>query len=140
MYRQTDHVHSGGRGHSWLGPSQVRYSGLVTHGSWCINTSTTIITFLMVFLIQNTQNRDTEALQIKLDELIRSQKEANNALLDLEELDDDELDRIRAVYMALARHERREHTSSGWSRQEMSMVFREYPIPRDASWNVLFSS
>jgi len=71
-----------------------------------INTSTTIITFLMVFLIQNTQNRDTEALQIKLDELIRSQKEANNALLDLEELDDDELDRIRAVYMALARHER----------------------------------
>ena len=57
----------------------------------------------MVFLIQNTQNRDTEALQIKLDELIRAQKEANNALLDLEELDDEELDRIRAVYLALAR-------------------------------------
>ncbi len=73
-----------------------------------INTSTTIITFLMVFLIQNTQNRDTEALQIKLDELIRVQREANNALLDLEELDDDELGRIRAVYLELARKERDE--------------------------------
>ena len=71
-----------------------------------INTSTTIITFLMVFLIQNTQNRDTEALQIKLDELIRAQKEANNALLDLEELDDKELDRMREGYLALARKER----------------------------------
>ncbi|MBP7407908.1 MAG: low affinity iron permease family protein [Flavobacteriales bacterium] len=71
-----------------------------------INTSTTIITFLMVFLIQNTQNRDTEALQIKLDELIRAQKEANNALLDLEELDDDELDRIRETYQVLARKQR----------------------------------
>lgn len=71
-----------------------------------INTSTTIITFLMVFLIQNTQNRDTEALQIKLDELIRVQREANNALLDLEELDDDELDRIRETYLALARQQR----------------------------------
>ena len=71
-----------------------------------INTSTTIITFLMVFLIQNTQNRDTEALQIKLDELIRAQQEANNSLLDLEELDDKELDAIRATYLALARKER----------------------------------
>ncbi len=71
-----------------------------------INTSTTIITFLMVFLIQNTQNRDTEALQIKLDELIRAQQEANNALLDLEELDDDELDRIRETYLVLAREQR----------------------------------
>jgi low affinity Fe/Cu permease len=68
--------------------------------------STTLITFLMVFLIQNTQNRDTEALQIKLDELIRAQQEANNALLDLEELDDHELDRIRDVYLALAKKER----------------------------------
>lgn len=71
-----------------------------------INTGTTIVTFLMVFLIQNTQNRDTEALQIKLDELIRVQHEANNALLDLEELDDEELDRIRAAYLLLARKER----------------------------------
>jgi len=71
-----------------------------------INTSTTIITFLMVFLIQNTQNRDTEALQIKLDELIRAMDTANNAVLDLEELDDDELDRIRETYQVLARKQR----------------------------------
>ena len=71
-----------------------------------INTSTTIITFLMVFLIQNTQNRDTEALQIKLDEIIRAIGTANNALLDLEEMDDKELDRIRETYQALARKER----------------------------------
>lgn len=71
-----------------------------------INTGTTVITFLMVFLIQNTQNRDTEALQIKLDELIRAQQEANNALLDLEEMDDKELDRIRETYLALAREQR----------------------------------
>lgn len=71
-----------------------------------INTSTTIITFLMVFLIQNTQNRDTEALQIKLDELIRAMETANNSLLDLEEMDDKELDRIRDTYTALARKQR----------------------------------
>src|SRR5215217_7476359 len=71
-----------------------------------INTSTTIITFLMVFLIQNTQNRDTEALQIKLDELIRAVENAHNALLDLEELDDDELDLIRKDYLELAKKAR----------------------------------
>lgn len=73
-----------------------------------INTSTTIITFLMVFLIQNTQNRDTEALQIKLDELIRAIDQAQNALLDLEEMDDDELDMIRADYEKLAEKARLE--------------------------------
>lgn len=67
-----------------------------------INTATTIITFLMVFLIQNTQNRDTEAIQIKLDELIRATKGAHNALLDLEELEDAQLDAFRAKYEALA--------------------------------------
>lgn len=67
-----------------------------------INTGTTIITFLMVFLIQNTQNRDTEAIQIKLDELIRATKGAHNALLDLEELEGDSLDIFRARYQALA--------------------------------------
>ncbi len=71
-----------------------------------INTSTTIVTFLMVFLIQNTQNRDTEALQIKLDELIRAMDQANNSLLDLEEMDDKELDRIRETYQVLARTQR----------------------------------
>ena len=68
-----------------------------------INTGTTIITFLMVFLIQNTQNRDTEALQIKLDELIRSLEAAHNDLLDLEELDDEELELIRKDYLQLAK-------------------------------------
>jgi low affinity Fe/Cu permease len=67
-----------------------------------INTGTTIITFLMVFLIQNTQNRDTEAMQVKLDELIRATKGAHNALLDLEELEEENLDAFRTKYQALA--------------------------------------
>ena len=67
-----------------------------------INTGTTIITFLMVFLIQNTQNRDSEAMHIKLDELIRSIEGAHNALLDLEELTQSDLDKIRARYEWLA--------------------------------------
>ena len=67
-----------------------------------INTSTTIVTFLMVFLIQNTQNRDSEALQIKLDELIRATEGAHNALLNLEELEESELDRIKLTYCRLA--------------------------------------
>ncbi len=73
-----------------------------------INTATTIATFLMVFLIQNTQNRDTEALQIKLDELLRVSAGAHNALLDLEELEEDELEKIRAGYARLARRAREE--------------------------------
>lgn len=71
-----------------------------------INTSTTIVTFLMVFLIQNTQNRDTEALQVKLDELIRAVEGAHDALLDLEDLEDAELDAIRARYGELAKKAR----------------------------------
>ena len=67
-----------------------------------INTGTTIITFLMVFLIQNTQNRDTEAIQVKLDELIRATQGAHNALLDLEELEEGTLDTFRTKYQALA--------------------------------------
>jgi low affinity Fe/Cu permease len=73
-----------------------------------INTATTIVTFLMVFLIQNTQNRDSEAIQVKLDELIRATPQANAALLDLEELDEAVLDRIRAEYEELAEKARRE--------------------------------
>lgn len=68
-----------------------------------INTGTTIVTFLMVFLIQNSQNRDTEAIQLKLDELIRATRGAHNALLDLEELEEAELDGFRSRYTALAR-------------------------------------
>lgn len=68
-----------------------------------INTGTTIVTFLMVFLIQNTQDRDTEAIQLKLDELIRSTQGAHNALLDLEDLDQDLLDEFKRRYLVLAR-------------------------------------
>ncbi|HTO08812.1 MAG TPA: low affinity iron permease family protein [Myxococcota bacterium] len=71
-----------------------------------INTGTTIATFLMVFLIQNTQNRDTESLQIKLDELIRVTEGAHNALLDLEELEEREFDEVRSTYRRLARSAR----------------------------------
>ena len=67
-----------------------------------INTGTTVITFLMVFLIQSTQNRDAEAVQVKLDELLRVTAGAHNALLDLEELEEKELDRMRAAYCRLA--------------------------------------
>jgi low affinity Fe/Cu permease len=67
-----------------------------------INTATTIVTFLMVFLIQSTQNRDTQAIQIKLDELIRATQGAHNALLDLEELEEHELDAFRAKYEEIA--------------------------------------
>ena len=78
-----------------------------------INTGTTIITFLMVFLIQNTQNRDGAALQIKLDELIRSQKLAHNSLLDLEELDEELLVKMRQRYCKLAADARRELKDRG---------------------------
>ncbi|MBM4197056.1 MAG: low affinity iron permease family protein [Gammaproteobacteria bacterium] len=67
-----------------------------------INTGTTIVTFLIVFLIQNTQNRDTEAIQVKLDELIRATQGAHNALLDLEELEEERLEDFRRRYQALA--------------------------------------
>ncbi len=67
-----------------------------------INTGTTIITFLMVFLIQNTQNRDSEAIHLKLDELIRANRGAHNALLDMEELEEEDLDHMRADYQELA--------------------------------------
>ena len=67
-----------------------------------INTGTTIITFLMVFLIQNTQNRDTAAIQLKLDELIRANQHARNTMLCLEDLSEDELKRVKAAFSCLA--------------------------------------
>ncbi len=68
-----------------------------------INTGTTIVTFLMVFLIQNTQNRDTEAIQLKLDELIRADEKARNRLLRLEELSEDEMELIKRSFTRLAK-------------------------------------
>jgi low affinity Fe/Cu permease len=75
-----------------------------------INTGTTIVTFLMVFLIQNTQNRDAEAIQLKLDELIRAISEARTSLVDLEDLSDEDLERLRAEFRRL--HERESRKSS----------------------------
>jgi low affinity Fe/Cu permease len=121
------------RRHTWWGgfsQSVSRYSGrpwafgiaLLLIATWAIsgplfgfsntwqlviNTGTTIITFLMVFVIQSTQNRDTEAMQIKLDELIRATHGAHNALLDLEELEADQLDEFRERYEALAKDARK---------------------------------
>jgi low affinity Fe/Cu permease len=78
-----------------------------------INTGTTIVTFLMVFLIQNTQNRDTAAIHVKLDELIRAMEGAHNALLDLEELEGADLERIRANYEELAERARQDLRGGG---------------------------
>src|SRR5438045_3914271 len=85
-------------------------SGPIFHFSdtWqlAINTGTTIVTFLMVFLIQSTQNRDTEAIQVKLDELIRAFGHARNELLDLEELEEADLDRLKQTFLELAQEAR----------------------------------
>ena len=86
-----------------------------------INTGTTIVTFLMVFLIQNTQTRDTEALQIKLDELIRAVKGARNEVLDLEEMDEEQLNEIRKEYLELAEHARMHIEQRGQSRTSDSV-------------------
>lgn len=79
-----------------------------------INTGTTIITFLMVFLIQNTQNRDSGAIQLKLDELIRATKGAHNGVLDLEVLPQEELDKFGSLYRKLAA-EARKDLRKGWT-------------------------
>jgi len=71
-----------------------------------INTGTTIITFVMVFLIQSTQNRDSEAVQVKLDEIIRAIGHARNELLDLEELEDTDLDELKKTFLDLANQAR----------------------------------
>src|SRR5215204_6100516 len=77
-----------------------------------INTGTTIVTFLMVFLIQKTQNRDTQAIHLKLDELIRVTKGARNMMLDLEHMDDESLKRLRDIYERLGTQARSEDTEN----------------------------
>ena len=83
-----------------------------------INTGTTIVTFLMVFLIQCTQNRDSEATQVKLDEIIRAIGKAKNELLDLEELEEEDLDEIRESYCAMAKDARSKRDESRRGNQE----------------------
>jgi low affinity Fe/Cu permease len=77
-----------------------------------INTGTTIVTFLMVFLLQNTQTRDTAAIQLKLDELIRTNEKARNAMLSLEDLSEEQLDRLKTAFTQLAQLPKDEQTMS----------------------------
>jgi low affinity Fe/Cu permease len=83
-----------------------------------INTGTTIVTFLMVFLIQNTQNRDSKAMQLKLDELIRALKEARNELVDLEDLSDEDLKKLEMQFKRL----RKKAENDGGQRQRVPNV------------------
>jgi len=73
-----------------------------------VNTATSVVTFLMVFLIQNSQSRDTKAIQLKLDELLRAVKAARNELVKLEDMSDEELDRLREEFARLAAKQRAE--------------------------------
>jgi low affinity Fe/Cu permease len=94
-----------------------------------INTGTTVITFLMVFLIQNTQNRDTQALQIKLDELIRATQGAHNALLDLEELEERDLREFQDRYEDLARKARESAPQGGDDAGTPEVEMRDIGLP-----------
>lgn len=85
-----------------------------------INTGTTIVTFLMVFLIQNTQNRDAKAVHLKLDEIIRALKKARNELVDLENLSDEELDKLEGQFRRL--RTRAEHTGTNMRHVEPSEI------------------
>jgi low affinity Fe/Cu permease len=93
-----------------------------------INTGTTIVTFLMVFLIQNTQNRDSHAMHVKLDEIIRALDGAHNALLNLEDLGDKELDQIRSRYIRLA-----EKAQAAIERGELDTAGGEIDEPGEAA-------
>jgi low affinity Fe/Cu permease len=94
--------------------------------SWqlVINTGTTIVTFLMVFLIQNAQNRDAKALHLKLDELIRGMAGARNRMIELQDLTDQELDELQAEFARLRQSERRESR-----REESDAAPRRFPAP-----------
>ena len=92
-----------------------------------INTGTTIVTFLMVFLIQNTQNRDTEALQLKLDELIRVNEKARNRMLRVEELTEEEMDKVKKTFTQLAK------SDPPLSDDEDEQVEEEHPAAQNAA-------
>lgn len=101
--------------------------------SWqlVINTGTTIITFLMVFLIQNAQDRDTKAMQLKLDELIHATGGAHNMLLDLEDLTEEQLKKIRQHYEAIAEEARDEILSPSENSQDaIDKMFKQTPNPK----------
>jgi len=90
-----------------------------------INTGTTIITFLMVFLIQNTQNRDARAIHLKLDELLRAQQEARTSLAALEEMPDEELDRLQERFRHLAKREAHREARDGHPADALPMEARQ---------------
>ena len=92
-----------------------------------INTGTTIITFLMVFLLQHSQNRDTIAMQLKLDELVRSIKPAENAVLDIDDLEDEELETLFAKYRQLAHEARRKKQAAASARGELADAVPKKP-------------
>ncbi|MBI3866308.1 MAG: low affinity iron permease family protein [Planctomycetia bacterium] len=100
-----------------------------------INTGTTIVTFLMVFLIQNSQNRDTIAIHVKLDELVRAIRSARNTVLDLDELDEEELDRLLERYRKLGRvsHKRAEDAAERHPRHEKSVQVSDRDQAREES-------
>jgi len=91
-----------------------------------INTGTTIATFLMVFLIQNTQNRDSQAVQLKLDELIRASSKAHAAVMDLEQLTDTELEHIQKAYCKLANKAREDLRKGGTDTGTPELVLEEF--------------
>ena len=93
-----------------------------------INTSTTIVTFLMVFLIQNTQNRDTKAVHLKLDELIHAVKRAHNELIEAEDLTEEQLDELRGHYSDLAKRYHGELTRRWAGRQRVDPAPRPLPL------------
>jgi len=95
--------------------------------SWqlVINTGTTIVTFLMVFLIQNTQNRDSQAIHVKLDELIRAKKGARNSLLNLEELSDEELEQLRVSFNQIAEKARQGSQNGATTQTDVIAVTRK---------------
>lgn len=96
-----------------------------------INTSTTIVTFLMVFLIQNTQNRDSQAMQLKLDEIIRATEGAHTAIMELEELTDDELCQIKKAYAILAHKGRKSLRSGVQDTDTPEIIIETFSRPSD---------